>query len=494
MKKNFNNALYSSFGFIFPVALTLITTPYIVHKLTAEVFGIYVIAMSLMGVMSFLNLGFGHGTIKFISQYEAKKDYERINKIVGTTLFVYLIMGIIGFTVTYCLSDFLTNNVFNISDKHKQLSATSFRLIGFGFIVSLINGIFFNISKALQRYDLSVKIQNGVWFLSNISIVILLYSEMGLISILTTWIFFQFCGIIIFWHVTKKILPSLKIAPELDSYVFKEMFGFSFFAAVENITASIAFKADKLIIGILMGTEFVAYYSVPFMIVQIANGFVGSASQFLFPIVSSMYSCNDTKRLKQLYMKSIRYSITLSLVIAGCLLLIGKSFLILWMGEEFAEKSAHIIPIISLIFFFLAVLAPAYWYYNGMGKSSANMVCSLVGTFCQIGFSFILIPKLGLTGAAIALAFILILCPVYAYMLNKLLTISNTWFFAITVKSILILALTVAASNLIQIPPKIEWVIITGAIVLVYIAFAAYFLKIIYMEDFLEIRHNLIKI
>jgi O-antigen/teichoic acid export membrane protein len=73
MKSNFKNAVYNAIGFVFPVLIGLITTPYIVHKLNTEVYGIYVLAISLVGLLSFLDLGFGQGIIKFVSRYEAKK-------------------------------------------------------------------------------------------------------------------------------------------------------------------------------------------------------------------------------------------------------------------------------------------------------------------------------------------------------------------------------------------------------------------------------------
>jgi O-antigen/teichoic acid export membrane protein len=97
MSSNLRNATYNAIGFIFPVLIGLFTTPYIVHKLNPEVYGIYVLAISLMGLLSFLDLGFGQGIIKFVSHYEAKQDYQRINDIINTSLIINLIIGVFGF-------------------------------------------------------------------------------------------------------------------------------------------------------------------------------------------------------------------------------------------------------------------------------------------------------------------------------------------------------------------------------------------------------------
>jgi O-antigen/teichoic acid export membrane protein len=96
MSNNFRNAKYNAIGFIFPVAVSLFTTPYIVHKLNTDIYGIYVLAISLMGMLSFLDLGFGQGIIKFVSHYEAKNDFKRINEIINTSLLINIAMGLLG--------------------------------------------------------------------------------------------------------------------------------------------------------------------------------------------------------------------------------------------------------------------------------------------------------------------------------------------------------------------------------------------------------------
>lgn len=175
MRNYFQNAVYNGFGFVFPAAVALFTTPYIVHKLTPEIYGIYILVISIMGLMSFLDLGFGQGIVKFVAQYEAKEDYERINGIIGTSLVIYVIMGLLGYAVISSLSGILVHNVFKISIRHAKSALIAFQIAGIGFFISMLNGIVSNIPRALQRYDLVVKVQNAVWFFSTMSAIVLLY-------------------------------------------------------------------------------------------------------------------------------------------------------------------------------------------------------------------------------------------------------------------------------------------------------------------------------
>jgi O-antigen/teichoic acid export membrane protein len=444
MKNNFKNILYNALGYVFPVGVALFTTPYIVHKLTPEIYGIYVLAIFLMGVMSFLDLGFGQGIVKFVSQYEAKNDYERINKIIGVSLIIYLGMGLLGCVLILLFSNCLVENVFKISREYVQAASLAFRIVAFGFLISFVGGIFSNLPKALQRYDISVKIQNIVFCCSTISVVILLYFRKGLIEVLIAYVFFQLVGIIIYYNASKKILPTIIVKLEFDKAVFKEIFGFSIFTAANTVTGNIVVRVDKMIIGGFLGTSAVAYYSIPFMIVQMCAGFIGAITQHLFPGVSYIQGLKNKERLTEIYKRAFRYVISLSLIIAISLILLGDSFLKLWMGQEFALKSSGILPIISLVFFFSSITSISIWFYTGLGHTNINLFSSFVGSACYLLGAIFLIPKLGLYGAALSFVLILVPFPIYHYyLLKKILGISLNWYFNIFMKSLLLLGFTV---------------------------------------------------
>lgn len=487
MKNSFKNVLYNAFGFVFPIIIALFTTPYIVHKLTPEIYGIYVLAISLMGLMSFLDLGFGQGVIKFVSHYEARQDYDKINKVIGAILLINSLMGLIGAVIIYLFSPIFVT-LFKINPIQYDIAVSSFKLISIGFFITLLSGVFSNIPKAVQRYDVAVKIQNTVWFMSVLSTVILLYLGKGLVDILIFYILFQFLGLLLYFHSSKKLLPNIKFSIHFEMETFKEIFGFSVFTAINSITGNIVFRVDKMIISALLGTEAVAYYSIPFMIAQIANGFVSSVSQFLFPTVSYVNSLVDKDKLNQIYHKSTRYIITMCLVIASCLILLGDTFLFFWMGKNFAEKSSYLLPIISVVYFFISSSVVGYYFYNGLGHSKVNMISSFVGATCYLLASALLIPKFGLRGAAMSFAFTLIPFPVYFYILNCLIRVDNKWFISIIIKSIIFIFIILFLKSFIIIPPSVGWLLLTGLSVIVLSLFVLYLLKILSVNDFLELK------
>ena len=492
MKNSFKNASYNAFGFVFPISLALFTTPYIVHKLTPEVYGVYVIAISLMGLLVFLDLGFGQGVIKFVSQYDAKKDYDHINKIISVSLLIYIVMGLVGSTLIFCLSDLLSSSLFKISEEYVATVSLGFKVVAIGFFFNFIKSVLSNIPKALQRYDISVKIQNAVWFFSIMSTVALLYLGQGLVAILISYIFYQLVAVVIYYFACKRILPTIRIIPRFEKAVFKEVFSFCVFTAINSISGSVLFKVDKIIVAGFLGAEAVAYYQIPFMIAQMANGFMVSISQFLFPATSHMYSSGDHERLRECYFKSTRYILCLATVIVASLLFLGDHFIVLWMGREFAQRSRNLIQIISIIYFFHASGIVAFWFYNGLGKPKINAISSTIACISYLLASVFLIPKFGLIGAALAFGFTLIPFPVYIYILNtSIMRVGNKWLLGKVAKSIFILSFVIGLTYLIALPPGVMWFSFAGLSVVVFSVVVSYFLKIIYLEDILSLKSNL---
>jgi len=444
MSENFKNTVYNAIGFIFPVVVSLFTTPYIVHKLNTDIYGIYVLAISLMGMLSFLDLGFGQGIIKFVSHYKAKNDFRKINEIVNTSLLINIAMGLLGGLIIFLLSDFLSKKVFKVKSEQIELAINSFKIVSVGFVLNLISSTFSNIPKALQRYDISVKVQNIVWFLSVISSVMVLYLGYGLVEMLTFYVIFQFLGLISYLWFSKKLIPDLKLSLKFKKDIFKEIFSFSIFTAINSITGNIVFRVDKMIIAYFLGTSAVTYYQIPFTLAQMANGFVSSVIQHLFPAVSFLNSIGDRDKLNKMYVKTTKYVIAFSLIVFFGLVLFGKPFLKIWIGKEISDISYPLLVIISFVFFFISISSVGYYYYNGLGLSKINMISSFVGAIAYIVSAIILIPLFNLKGAAFSFIFILLPYPVYVYILNKVISFSQIEYIKMLTKSVALLVLTLA--------------------------------------------------
>ena len=423
MKNPIKNSFYGALGFLFPTAVSLATTPYILHKLTPEVYGIYVLAISLMGLMSFLDLGFGQGIIKFVSQYEASRNYERINRIISTSFVIYFIMGLVGALIIFFFSDIFAIKIFKLSGARKSIGINAFRIVSVGFLLSFISGLFSSIPKALQRYDVAVKVQNAIWFASVMTSILLLYLGRGLVEILIGYSICQFIGVVVYAYISKAILSSLKFDFGFDKSVFKEIFGFSIFVSLNVISGNIVTRLDKMIVSYFLGTSAVSFYTIPFNLASMVSSLVGNSNQFIFPAISNLNSKRNESQIKYYFMRALDYTALISTFLMTIFIIFSDRFIYAWLGKDFAENTYHLAPIFGFTFFFSCLSSVSLWYYTALNRTHINLISSLVGSASYLVAILLLIPLFGLKGAAFSFMFILLPFPIYNFYISKIVGI-----------------------------------------------------------------------
>ena len=108
------NIIYNFGGQITLLLLGLLTTPYIIHHLGNDLYAILSLVGVFIGYLSILDLGLGLSIIKYLSEYHAKNDNEALQKLIGTALVVYIIIGLVGLGFTLLFTNLIVKQFLNI--------------------------------------------------------------------------------------------------------------------------------------------------------------------------------------------------------------------------------------------------------------------------------------------------------------------------------------------------------------------------------------------
>ena len=100
-KQNLSQAMIVNFvwnvvgnGVVFLV--TMLATPYILRKLTIDLYGVYTLLGVVTGYVSILQFGIGMSSVKYLSEHIGQKDDLQIRRTFWTSLFAYAAIGSIG--------------------------------------------------------------------------------------------------------------------------------------------------------------------------------------------------------------------------------------------------------------------------------------------------------------------------------------------------------------------------------------------------------------
>lgn len=400
--KTIGNAFAGLIGFAWPILLAIVSMPYIVHKLGNEAYGVLALVTSVLGFFAFLDLGVTNASVKYMSEAYAQDDVEKINKIIGSSLVVYLLAGGIGACIIALMTNTLVQRILKIPAGYIADSTFAFYIASCGFLLNMVLGVFAAVPKAVQRYDVATKVNIVVSTSLTLLTVLTLYLGYGLREVVILNFFSSLASLAIYILVAKKLVGNLSIRICFDPTTFKKLISFGAFSLLVMISSTILFQLDRLLIGTFAGAAQVAFYAVPASIAFRIHTIIANIMGVVFPLCSELHTTGQKMKLRELYLKASKYSFVIAISIATPMVVLSGKVMKYWMGDEYGHKSGMVLMLLASSSFFASLSVIPSYLLDGIGKPRVNAFFAVLSAIMNIILCLLLIPRYGITGAALA--------------------------------------------------------------------------------------------
>lgn len=400
--KALKNSLFNFVGYVYPMALSLIITPIIVLTLGPAKYGLFIFVTTVSGFISILTTGFDAGLIRQISKYKSQNDHENLHKLLGTFNLVFTVIGIISFV--FILGSFLLG-----SKIVPESSLFSFNYLLFLFFLSSINiliqafGRTYNlITSALERFDINAKISVINLTVLNIGNLIIVLLGMSVEHLLIWQLIIGAIVLVSLYIITKQLIPNLNYRFCVSIEEIKKVGSFSLWGFISEMARTSLASLDKILIPIFTGSVMLTYYSIPSNLSARITSLSGNLSGIVFPTSTRLHESGESGKLKNLYIRSSRLITLISISIGLVMILNAKEIMLYWLDSSFAQQST----ISLIILLFANILFSVYFntaqVLAGMNKIKTVMVTTIIMAIVNAIALFILLPLLGINGAALA--------------------------------------------------------------------------------------------
>jgi len=393
------SVLWNFFGNGWLLALAFFATPFIVHRLGVDFYGILTLVGITVGYFAFLELGLGNAMVKYISQYVAQKEEGKIRKTFWSCMLVYFFMGLFGAIIIILSAPILVEKLFNIPQDSKEIALFCLRFGAIGFLLSMLSVATSGVLRAIGRFDFLNRIGIILGTFQTGLIVLLLVIGFSLKEVILANLFVQTVGIFIYSFFARKLLPYLK-GPCWDTATFINLLRFGGFVTISSITGPILINIEKIFLTALRSVAMLTYYSVPYSLTTRLSIIPSSLSSVLFPAFSHFQGIGNERAIKELHYRGTLYILFLLGFPVIFFVIFGKSFLALWMGADFAIQSAEILRILAVACLVNALPSPSYVALQGLGKPYYPALFHLIETIIHVPVSYLLIRHFGGVGAA----------------------------------------------------------------------------------------------
>jgi O-antigen/teichoic acid export membrane protein len=394
------NILSNWFGLVAAALIGLAISPFVVHTLGKETYGLLAIVVSITGQYAILDLGVRNAIVKYTAQYRASGDQGALARLISSALGFNSTTSLLVPAITIGILPFFSS-WFEVGSSMAKIGALVLLIYAADAVVELVLGLFQGVLAGYERYDL-INISNTTRLTVNAAcIVVVLKLGYGILGLAIVAFSTRLMYRVALMCLAKRHNPSLKLRMEYIRFdTIKKIARYGVWACVIVTANRLIYQVDVLVVGAFMGTVGVSVYAVAVLIVDQFRLLAVGSSTILTPRFSSLAAVGNFDEILLLIKKWATYGELLSLSICLPLLITGGDFIRLWMGKQFIE-SIPILLILTVPFLFtFPPLALANLLY-ARNEHKANAITLGAEALCNLALSIILVRYLGLVGVAV---------------------------------------------------------------------------------------------
>jgi O-antigen/teichoic acid export membrane protein len=396
-KSIFRNVLYGFSTWILPMGLSVIATPEIVKSLGDQDYGIYALVLGFVGYS--FNFSFGRAITKYIAEYRANGENDKIPDLISSAFFINLIVGLFSVSIICFFANWLVLSILKIDPESQNKTVSALYIASAIIFFSMLNQIFYSILQGIHRFDVYSKIFNFNNLLLLSGNIVLVVFGFKLISLFVWNLSVTCLTCIIFAISAKRLLPEFRIKFNFQPETIKLIFKFSYGVIGFQILANFLLLFERSWIFRHLGSENLTYYVIPMSLAIYIHAFVSSLIIVIFPLASELK--NDREKLLRLYTKATKVVVLLVVFFAATLIIEGRFFLQLWMGNNFAERTWMLLTVHTLTFGLMAIHSVSWQMTEGLGYPNYNFILFLLCLLITVSLMIGLTPDWGSFGIAI---------------------------------------------------------------------------------------------
>lgn len=387
-------------GQLITLGTGFLLTPFILGHLGESSYGLWALVGSIAAYGFLFDLGITAAIVKYVAEYRARDDVDKMNSLIATTLWFYTLVGLLIVLLGVFFAPIFPR-IFNVAPSEQEIASRLVLITSVSMAISLISTVPASVLSGLQRFDLiNILTTTGTLLVAAATVITLLRGggvvEMVAVTIPLT-VVMQIPNI---W-LLKRVEPALRYGWRGAEWTLaKTLVSYSSAIFVAKISGNLQNKTDEIVIGAFLPITAVTPYSLARRLSEISQILTNQFMRVILPMASQLDAENDQGRLRALYLTSTRLTLAIFLPIGVVLTLLAPNVLTIWVGEAYAPYS-YLVFILTLARFIDIIGWPGDSVLQGMARHRPLAWMSLGAALLNLALSIFLAPRMGLLGVAL---------------------------------------------------------------------------------------------
>ena len=406
-----------SLGSVFRYMFSIIMARF----LGAQMLGLYSLGNAITRIAEILALlGLDNGVLRFVSRNT--EDKVNVDRSIYTSLKIGLISSILIAVLLFLSAEKIVNEILN--EDSFLITVIKVFAISLPFTVLTLISSFATQAFKILKYKIFVnQIVNPLTLLIAF---VTSYFLLGIeLSILLPTVVSSIIGLIFILKFLTNF-SSISLSKIIDTTVDKDILKFSVPLMFVSAIGIIMHWIDIIMLGILSNATEVGMYHPIERTAGLVRMILFAFAGIFAPIFSEHYFKKNKNGMKDSYQSSSKYILAFSLPIFIFLFIFSEPMLLVF-GTEFQNYFA--LKVLLLGIFIQTIFGLGSSTLTMSGYTKFNLLNVSIALVLNIISNSILIPLYGLTGAALATSFALIVLSTLRYFENLILMNLNLFSF-----------------------------------------------------------------
>jgi O-antigen/teichoic acid export membrane protein len=384
--------------------VSLLLPPFLVHRMSPPEYSAWVLILQLSAYVYLLDFGLQTAIAKFVAQYDAIADRVTSTRVLSTSFTLLSMAAVISAAIIGILT-------WRVPQLFHQMPGALVRSVREGLLAvgltaafSLPFGVFMAAFTGLQKYSVPAILSTLNRILSAVALVGLLLMHGSLVQLALVMAAFnvitalmQFLG----WRVYARERVDFSFL-YFDQKTALQLLKYGGVLSLWTLAGLLISGLDVLIVG-HYDYKNTGFYAVASSVTNFMLLVVGSIFGPVLPAVSSIQAGSDStpSRIGDLVFKVTRYC-TLAVCLLGSPILIGAyPLLSLWVGHNYAVRSAQYLEILVLGNVVRQLTYPYALVVVATGKQHLATIAAISEAIVNVVVSVLLVKRMGAVGVAI---------------------------------------------------------------------------------------------
>lgn len=370
----------------------LILIPVMTKTLGASVYGVYSVLMVTVNLLAPISLlGFETSLVRFVA---GEKDHWRVREGYYSSLAVVLFSSLLFSLLVFAFSPDLADTV--LRDPN---AAGIIRIGSFLILLLAVDKINIEFFRATHRIFLYSFLQLAETLAEVALATVLVLEGMGLEAVIYSFLLIR---LLLFVFTLAIIISEIGFSIPDFSLVWPYM-ALGLPLVSSNFFSWVLSSSDRYFIGFFLGASQVGIYSAAYGISTVISMLVSPLYTILFPTTSRLWEEKRLSDLRTHFSYTLKYSLMLIVPAFFGVSVLSSQVLVLMTTQEFASVSYMVVPVVALAtIFYFSVHGIYSLVFTLVKKTYLVAVIMGFGGVVNIALNIILIPWLGIMGAALA--------------------------------------------------------------------------------------------